>query len=131
MSQSWPQFPLPNCRNRHPEPLRSSTAPEGLSHTPSPPRGPPMHLRLTDGTLRVEITAGKYTRRKLDDVEACALRILDALRDAPPVDGAPPFGFTRSADLDGTALGSDTERVAELYVEPGRDLDEYDERRRP
>lgn len=88
-----------------------------------------MRLRLTDGTLQVEITAGKYTRRKLDDVEACALRILDALRDAPPVDGAPPFGFTRSADLDGTTLGSDTER-AEPYVEPGRDLDEYDERRR-
>ncbi|MFE5658358.1 hypothetical protein ACFQ9H_19475 [Streptomyces sp. NPDC056517] len=83
-----------------------------------------MRLRLTDGTHRVDITAGKYTRRKLDDAEACALRILDALRAAPPTDGAPQaFGF------EGTALGSDTER-AEPYIEPGRDLDEYDERQR-
>ncbi|WP_327162093.1 hypothetical protein [Streptomyces zaomyceticus] len=84
-----------------------------------------MRVRLTDGTHRVEITAGKYTRRRLDDVEACALRILDALRDAPPADAAPqPFGF------EGTALGSDTER-AEPYVEPGRDLDDQDDRRCP
>ncbi|MFE9624278.1 hypothetical protein [Streptomyces sp. NPDC006527] len=89
-----------------------------------------MRVRLTDGTHEVEIKVEGYSRRRLDDIEAAALRILDALRGTPPPTTTPPapFGFTRTTPgdpaLDGVSLDSSTER-AEPY-DDGRG-DEYDD----
>ncbi|WP_330349721.1 hypothetical protein [Streptomyces sp. NBC_00582] len=81
-----------------------------------------MRVRLTDGTNEVEITVddgGKGKgRRRLDDVENTALRILDALRDHRPAQRGTTFGFTPDVVLDSSA-----ER-AEPY-DDGRD--QYDE----
>jgi hypothetical protein len=78
-----------------------------------------MRVRLSDGTHEIEISAKGYSRRRLDDAEAAALRMLDALRADQPTEPAPTFGFTPDATLDST-----TER-AEPY-DDGRD-DEYDD----
>lgn len=86
-----------------------------------------MRVRLTDGTHEVEITIKGHTRRRLDDAENAALRMLDALRPAPPTDEpAPRFGFTPDRTLDGVTLDSNVER-AEPHTEPGRDDDQYDD----
>ncbi|MDX3027490.1 hypothetical protein [Streptomyces scabiei] len=80
-----------------------------------------MRIRITDGTHEVEIKAKGYSRRKLDDAEAAALRMLEALRDPRPTDTTgTSFGFTTGQALDGVALDSSTER-AEPHAEPGRD----------
>lgn len=68
-----------------------------------------MRVRLTDGQHEIEIRAKGYSRRRLDDAEAAALRILDALRDTQPGEQRPPFGFAPDTSLD-----SSTER-AEPY----------------
>ncbi|MEV5911080.1 hypothetical protein AB0M00_19530 [Streptomyces chartreusis] len=68
-----------------------------------------MRVRLTDGPIEVEIKAKGSSRRRLDDVEAAALRMLDALRSDQPTERGTTFGFTPDAVLD-----SSTER-AEPY----------------
>lgn len=82
-----------------------------------------MRVRLTDGTHEVEISiedrAKGNSRRRLDDVENAALRILDALRSAEPTQRGTTFGFAPDVALD-----SSTER-AEPHTEPGRD--DYDD----
>jgi hypothetical protein len=78
-----------------------------------------MRVRLTDGTHEVEIKAKGYSRRRLDDTEAAALRMLDALRNTEPTQPGTTFGFTPDVALD-----SSTER-AEPY-DDGRG-DEYDD----
>jgi hypothetical protein len=82
-----------------------------------------MRVRLTHGTTEVEIEIddpkGKSYRRRLDDVENAALRILDALRSDQPTRRGTTFGFTPDVTLD-----SSTER-AEPY-DDGRDA-EYDD----
>ncbi|CAL9593055.1 hypothetical protein SUDANB1_05264 [Streptomyces sp. enrichment culture] len=77
-----------------------------------------MRVRLSDGTHEIEIRAKGYSRRRLDDVEAAALRILDALRSDQPTERGTTFGFTPD-----TVLDSSTER-AEPY-DDGRG-DEYE-----
>jgi hypothetical protein len=84
-----------------------------------------MRVRLTDGQHEVEIQAKGYSRRQLDDAEAAALRILDALRSDQPEQRGTTFGFTADHTLDGTALDSSTER-ADPYDE-GRDQDDEDD----
>ncbi|MFF7171108.1 hypothetical protein [Streptomyces pseudovenezuelae] len=66
-----------------------------------------MRVRLTDGTHEIEIETddgpkSKGHRRRLDDVENAALRILDALRDERPTRRGVTFGFTPDAALDST-----------------------------
>lgn len=78
-----------------------------------------MRIRLSDGTHEVEIKAKGYSRRRLDDAENAALRILDALRSDQPTQPGTTFGFAPDAALD-----SSTER-AEPY-DDGRG-DEYDD----
>jgi hypothetical protein len=78
-----------------------------------------MRVRLTDGTHEVEIKAKGYSRRRLDDTEAAALRILDALRSTEPAQPGTAFGFAPDVTLD-----SSTER-AEPY-DDGRDQDDED-----
>ncbi|MCX4705662.1 hypothetical protein [Streptomyces sp. NBC_01373] len=86
-----------------------------------------MRVRLTDGTHEVEIKAKGYSRRRLDDTEAAALRMLDALRDRTTSADTTTtrFGFTPDATLDGVSLDSSAER-AEPY-DDGRDQDDEDE----
>ncbi|GAA3527720.1 hypothetical protein [Streptomyces osmaniensis] len=79
-----------------------------------------MRVRLTDGTHEVEIKAKGYSRRRLDDAEAAALRMLDALRADRPTEPGTTFGFTPDVVLDSTA-----ER-AEPY-DDGRDQDDEDD----
>lgn len=79
-----------------------------------------MRVRLTDGTHEVEIKAKGYSRRRLDDAEAAALRMLDALRADQPTQPGVQFGFTPDV-----TLGADTER-AEPY-DDGRDQDDEDD----
>ncbi|MGC4946187.1 hypothetical protein ACLQ2N_08270 [Streptomyces sp. DT224] len=95
-----------------------------------------MRVRLTDGTRTVDISTEPREHLPLDQIEATALRLMQALpprttphtyADPHPGDDTPvPFGYQPPADLDGTSLGSDLER-AEPYIEPGRDDDEYDD----
>ncbi|MEU0675463.1 hypothetical protein ABZ330_21730 [Streptomyces sp. NPDC006172] len=86
-----------------------------------------MRVHLTDGTHTVEIQAKGYSRRQLDDAEASALRILNALRDIPPTITPPaPFGFTPDTALDGVSLDSSTERAEPYDDDRGYD-DEDDE----
>ncbi|MDX3839568.1 hypothetical protein [Streptomyces europaeiscabiei] len=84
-----------------------------------------MRIRLTDGKHEVEIKAKGYSRRRLDDAEASALRMLDALRSTEPTNAGTTFGFTRGHSLDGVALDSTTER-AERFLEADRDDDGED-----
>ena len=70
-----------------------------------------MRIRLTDGTHEVEIRSKGYSRRKLDDAEASALRMLDALRATGPTNAGTQFGFTADHTLDGVSLDSATERA--------------------
>lgn len=84
-----------------------------------------MRIRLTDGTHEVEIKAKGYSRRKLDDAEAAALRMLDALRATEPTNAGTRFGFTLDRAFDGVALDCATER-AEPPHEAGRDDDGED-----
>ncbi|MEV6836783.1 hypothetical protein AB0N17_20125 [Streptomyces sp. NPDC051133] len=84
-----------------------------------------MRVRLTDGQHEVEIKAKGSSRRRLDDVENAALRILDALRAEQPVRPGTTFGFTADTSLDGVSLDSSTER-AEPYDDQV-DGDEDDE----
>lgn len=84
-----------------------------------------MRIRLTDGTHEVEIKAKGYRRRRLDDAEASALRMLDALRSTEPTNAGRTFGFTPSHGLDGVALDSTTER-AEPFLEADCDDDGED-----
>ncbi|MFJ7963146.1 hypothetical protein [Streptomyces sp. NPDC096324] len=71
-----------------------------------------MRIRITDGTNQVEIKAKGYSRRRLDDAEHAALRMLDALRDnATPADTTTRFGFNPDHTLDGVGLDSVTERA--------------------
>ena len=86
-----------------------------------------MRVRLSDGTHEVEIKAKGYSRRRLDDVENSALRILDALRAEQPVRPGTTFGFAADTSLDGVSLDSSTER-AEPYDDQV-DADEDDETR--
>lgn len=79
-----------------------------------------MRVRLSDGTHEVEIKAKGYSRRRLDDAEAAALRMLDALRDPQPAQSGTTFGFVPDVVLD-----SSTER-AEPY-DDGRDEDDEDD----
>jgi hypothetical protein len=79
-----------------------------------------MRVRLTDGQHEIEIKAKGYSRRRLDDVEAAALRMLDALRSSEPAQPGTTFGFTPD-----TVLDSNTER-AEPY-DDGRDQDDEDD----
>jgi hypothetical protein len=74
-----------------------------------------MRIRIGDGTRKVEIKAKGYSRRRLDDAENAALRLLDALRPEQPAEPDTTFGFTSDVALD-----SNTER-AEVYTEPGRE----------
>jgi hypothetical protein len=80
-----------------------------------------MRIRITDGTHEVEIRAKGYSRRRLDDGENAALRILDALRAEQPSQSGMTFGFNSDVALD-----SSTER-AEPYSEPGREGDEHED----
>ena len=79
-----------------------------------------MRIRLSDGIREVEIKAKGYSRRRLDDAEAAALRMLDALRDPQPTQPGTTFGFTPDVVLDSSA-----ER-AEPY-DDGRDQDDEDD----
>ncbi|MGW2742358.1 hypothetical protein [Streptomyces sp. NPDC001450] len=85
-----------------------------------------MRLRLTDGQHEVEITAKGYSRRRLDDAENAALRMLDALRDEQPSRPGVTFGFTADTTLDGVSLDSSTER-AEPYDDDRDQGDEDDD----
>ena len=76
-----------------------------------------MRIRLSDGTNEVEIKSKGYSRRKLDDAENAALRLLDALRADQPAQPGVTFGFAPDVVLD-----SSTER-AEPY-DDGRDQDD-------
>ncbi|MFI7239682.1 hypothetical protein [Streptomyces cyaneofuscatus] len=73
-----------------------------------------MRVRLTDGTRRVDISTGPDEQHTLDQIEATAVRLLTALdREPNTTDTEPrraPVGFTAAPDLDGVALGADTER---------------------
>jgi hypothetical protein len=82
-----------------------------------------MRIRITNGAHEVEIKAKGYSRRRLDDTEAAALRMLDALRDTRTADPSATFGFTTDHTLDGVAVDSTTER-ADPHTEPGRE--DYD-----
>ena len=84
-----------------------------------------MRVRLTDGQHEVEIRAKGYSRRRLDDAENAALRILDALRSEQPTQPGVQFGFTADHSLDGVSLDSSTER-AEPY-DDDRDQDDEDD----
>ncbi|MET9729246.1 hypothetical protein ABZZ79_00845 [Streptomyces sp. NPDC006458] len=79
-----------------------------------------MRIRLSDGTHEVEIKAKGYSRRRLDDAENAALRMLDALRSEQPTERGMTFGFAP-----GAALDSSTER-ADPY-DDGRDQDDEDD----
>ncbi|MFB7594307.1 hypothetical protein [Streptomyces sp. NPDC056160] len=79
-----------------------------------------MRIRLSDGTHEVEIKSKGYSRRKLDDAENAALRLLDALRAEQPTQPGTTFGFAPDVVLD-----SSTER-AEPYVDD-RDQDDEDD----
>lgn len=79
-----------------------------------------MRVRLSDGTNEVEVKAKGYSRRRLDDAEAAALRMLDALRSDQPTEPGKTFGFTPDVVLD-----SNAER-AEPY-DDGRDQDDEDD----
>ncbi|MFJ4356904.1 hypothetical protein ACIP25_11605 [Streptomyces massasporeus] len=81
-----------------------------------------MRIRITDGTHEVEIRAKGYSRRRLDDAENAAMRMLDVLRAEQPSDLGAAFGFSCDAALD-----SSVER-AEAYVEPGREGDDYEDK---
>ncbi|BDH04889.1 hypothetical protein [Streptomyces seoulensis] len=86
-----------------------------------------MRVRLTDGSLEVEITAPAFTRHGMHRIEHTAHRLLARLRQPAPADDDQddePFGFTRDLDLDRVSLDATTER-AEPYYEPGRD--DYDD----
>jgi hypothetical protein len=84
-----------------------------------------MRVHLTDGTHEVVIETadapkGQTTRRRLDDVENAALRMLDALRSPQPTRRGVTFGFTPDVALDSSA-----ER-AEPY-DDGRDQDDEED----
>lgn len=86
-----------------------------------------MRVRLTDGKHEVEITAKGYSRRQLDDAEAAALRILDALRYPQQTQAGTTFGFTADHTLDGTTLDSSTERAAPYDDGRGAEYDDEDD----
>ncbi|WP_405964834.1 hypothetical protein OG713_34865 [Streptomyces sp. NBC_00723] len=73
-----------------------------------------MRIRISDGAREVEIKSKGYSRRKLDDAENAALRLLDALRTEQPAKPGATFGFASELVLDGVSLDSSTERA-----EPG------------
>jgi hypothetical protein len=83
-----------------------------------------MRIRITDGTREVEIRAKGYSRRRLDDAENAALRMLDVLRAEQPSESGTGFGFASDAALD-----SSVER-AEAYVEAGREADDCEDKAR-
>jgi hypothetical protein len=80
-----------------------------------------MRIRITDGPREVEIRAKGYSRRRLDDAENAALRLLDALCAGRLPEPGTVFGFTSDVSLD-----SSVER-AEAYVEPDREGDECED----
>ncbi|MEU3528835.1 hypothetical protein AB0E62_34140 [Streptomyces sp. NPDC038707] len=85
-----------------------------------------MHIRISDGTVDVEVEARGYSRRRLAATEAAARRLLDALRREQPADEGAAFGFAAGRSLDGVSLDSDTER-AEPYVDDRGEDDEDDQ----
>ncbi|MEU6920051.1 MULTISPECIES: hypothetical protein [unclassified Streptomyces] len=83
-----------------------------------------MRVRVTDGTREVEIrTDPDEQHPTLDQVEATAVRLLNAL-DQQPADepNRTPIGFAAQYDLDRVSLDSTTERgdqtEPEHYDEP-------------
>ena len=73
-----------------------------------------MRIRITDGTNEVELKAKGNSRRRLQDAEDAAVRMLAALRDPQPAQADTVFGFTADRTLDGVSLDSSSER-AEPY----------------
>jgi hypothetical protein len=83
-----------------------------------------VRIRISDGIREIEIKAKGYSRRRLDDAENAALRLLDALRSEQPTQPGTEFGFTADRSLDGISLDSSTERADPCTDEVDHDEDD-------
>lgn len=63
-----------------------------------------MRVRLTDGTREVSIRIKGHSRRRLDDVENAAARLLDVLAALPAAeqqtDEPAPFGYSLDSTIE-------------------------------